>query len=241
MKRSGASTVSSSSRIDAPSAVWMRADLAGACPTARGPSTPLIGGNGPHHRENDRRQRRGQGERVRLLDGERDGPRLRETRGSAMPDGRTRSGQRRSGAPRPAGAGAQRLLLERVQVVVDGEAGDAEHLGDVLHRAAQGERAELVEATDELLLLLAVELAGGLAELALDGGDHAVEGTVEARRTEAADQLALPRQLDVAGPHLGRRHHLRADGLGHRLHGGEQRMSGGTGHRREATAGADIG
>ena len=34
---------------------------------------------------------------------------------------------------------------------------------------------------------------------------------------------------------------LRADGLGHRLHGDEQRMSGGARHRREATAGVDVG
>jgi len=78
-------------------------------------------------------------------------------------------------------------------------------------------------------------------ELPLDRDDHAVEGTVEAGGPEATDELALPRQLDVAGPDLGRGHDLRADGIGHRLHGDEQRMSGGTRHRREATAGANIG
>ena len=127
------------------------------------------------------------------------------------------------------------LLLQGVQVVVDGEARDAQHLGDVLHRPAQGERAQLVEAAHQLLLLLTIELGRGGPDLPLDGGDHAVEGAVEARHAEAPDQLALPPQLDVAGLDLGGGDDAGPDRVGHRLHGGQQRMAAGAGHRREAT------
>jgi hypothetical protein len=85
------------------------------------------------------------------------------------------------------------------RVVVDGKAADADRRRDVVDRAAERERSQLVEPPDGELLLLARQLADRGAEVGFDDGEQPIERTVEVGQADRRDRLALPFDLDVPG------------------------------------------
>lgn len=104
-----------------------------------------------------------------------------------------------------------------IEIVVDGEAAHLEPVGDVFDRLAQGERSELVEPTNHILFAGPVEAGDRGAQFALDLIDQAIERTLEAGGTEAADNGTVPSQRDVTSGEFCRRDDLAAEGQRQRL------------------------
>src|SRR5690242_12314782 len=135
---------------------------------------------------------------------------------------------------------ARPLLLLGVDVVVDGEAADAERARHRLHAVPHGERATRFQYAHDLLLGLAVELRERHAPLAFEGGQDAVERVGELGQAYGDDVLTLPGQHDVidAGP-VGRQH-LAPHGVDQRLDRRDERRDGGVapgrGHRSPSPA-----
>lgn len=65
--------------------------------------------------------------------------------------------------------------MERVQIAVDGDPAHAHCLGDVLDSTPQHERAQLVQASDRLLLTWPRQRRKWRPQFSLDHGNDAVE------------------------------------------------------------------
>ncbi len=113
-----------------------------------------------------------------------------------------------------------------VEVVVDGEAGDLETIGNVFDRLAQRKGAELVESMHDPLLPGAIKRCDRVADFSFDLIDESVKRSVETAEPQTANDLMVEHEGQVTRSHVVALDDFSPDSSRDRFARNEKRMHG---------------